>query len=41
LAGSSYTQYKSLKFRFSAESGYRICLFLNIVYNCFRPIADL
>jgi hypothetical protein len=25
----------------STESGYRICQFLNIVYNCFRPEADL
>jgi hypothetical protein len=40
LAGSSYTQYQKLKFRYPLESGYRICQFLNIVYNGFRPIPD-
>lgn len=26
-------------FRYPLESGYRICQFLNIVYNCYRPEA--
>jgi hypothetical protein len=37
MAGSRYTQNQKLKFRFSTESGYRICQFLNIVYNGLRP----
>jgi len=32
-----YTQCQNLMFRYSAESGYRICRILNIAYNGKRP----
>jgi len=34
-----YTQCQNLMFRYSAESGYRICRILNIAYNGNRPTA--
>jgi len=36
-----YTQCQNLMFRYSAESGYRICRILNIAYNGKRPDAAI